>query len=455
MSEVRPLKVLVSAFAFSPVKGSEYAVGWDYVRAISARHRVWVIARSTEQEETEEYLRQHPDAMTNVTVHYLPFSSNPFKFPLWELAFYPMMWQWQRKALQLGRALDAEIDFDLIHHLTATGFREPGYLWKIPKPFVWGPILGLQYFPLRLLNAVPFRSRPFFLLKNFTTFWAMHFSRRPRRAAATARALLAGSSSVADKVRSLWGLDATVSCEVSAPDLELGPPARRAPDEPLHIVWSGSCQPRKALNIVLLALRQLRQSPVNWRLTAVGDGPLLAPWKALAASLGIGERCTFLGRVSRAEVLRVMATGHCFVQPSLYDATSTVVAEALAHGLPVICLDHFGFKDAVHADCGVRIPPNSLDQVVRGFARAIEALCLDEDRRYAMAIAAQKASQCLTWQHKAEVINEVYRRVLPEMFAAQENPAKLNSIAHMPYELNTPSSLATCRTIENQGQNVR
>jgi glycosyltransferase involved in cell wall biosynthesis len=107
-----------------------------------------------------------------------------------------------------------------------------------------------------------------------------------------------------------------------------------------------------------------------------------------------------------------MATGHCFVQPSLYDATSTVVVEALAFGLPVICLDHFGFKDAVNADCGVRIPPNRLDQVVTAFAQAIEALWLDEDRRYAMAIAAQKASLRLTWKHKEEVINDLYNRVL-------------------------------------------
>jgi hypothetical protein len=45
MSEQRPLKVLVSAFAFSPIKASEFSVGWDYVRAISSRHEVWVIAR--------------------------------------------------------------------------------------------------------------------------------------------------------------------------------------------------------------------------------------------------------------------------------------------------------------------------------------------------------------------------------------------------------------------------
>jgi glycosyltransferase involved in cell wall biosynthesis len=309
--------------------------------------------------------------------------------------------------------LDAEIDFDLIHQITATGFREPGYLWKIRKPFVWGPIGGLQFFPLRLLNAVPFRSRPFLVAKNLSTVWAMHISRRPRRAAAAAKAILAGSSNVADKVRALWGRDATLSCEVSAPDLEPRLPVRRGAHEPLRIIWSGGCEPRKALNIVLLALAQLKRSSVDWQLTAVGDGPLLGSWKALADKLGIGERCRFLGRVPRAKALSVMATGHCFVQPSLYDATSTVVAEALAYGLPVLCLDHFGFKDAVNAECGIKISPNRLDQVIREFAQVIEALWLDEDRRYQMAIAAQKASQRLSWKHKEGVVNEVYSRILP------------------------------------------
>jgi glycosyltransferase involved in cell wall biosynthesis len=454
MSEVRALKVLVSAFAFSPTKGSEFSVGWNYVRAIAVRHKVWVIARSSERDETEAYLRQHPDAMPNVTVHYIPFPSHSFKFPMWELVFYPMMRQWQRKALKLGCALDAEINFDLIHHVTATGFREPGYLWKITKPFVWGPVGGLQYFPIGLLSAVPFRSRLFFLLKNLSTLWAMHISRRPRRAAATVQAMLVPSCNVADKVRTLWGRDATVSCEVSAPDLEPGPLARRGVGEPLRIIWSGSCEARKALNIVLLALERLKRSSVDWQLTVVGDGPLWGTWKVLAERLGLGERCTFLGRVSRAEVLSVMATGHCFVQPSLYDATSTVVVEALSCGLPVICLDHFGFKDVVNAECGVKIPPNRLDQVIRDFANAIEALWLDEDRRHKMALAAQKASADLTWKHKEQVINEVYSYVLSQMVAGWKNPSKSDIGDHCSHEANNSATHSISGSIEKLKDNV-
>jgi glycosyltransferase involved in cell wall biosynthesis len=410
MSEVKPLKVLVSAFAFSPIKGSEFSVGWDYVRAIAARHKVWVIARSEERAETEVYLSKNPDALANVTVHYVSWYPRRFKVPLWEIAFYFLYRNWQWRAYKLARTLDAEFNFDLIHHVTTTGFRDPGYMWKMDKPFVWGPIGGMQYFPLNLLNAVPWRSRPFLVVKNLTTFWAMHISPRPRQAAAKAKAILAGSSNVAERVRAIWGRHATVSCQVSSPDMKAWVPTCRASGDPLRIIWSGSCEPRKALNIVLLALERLNQSSVDWRLIVVGEGALMGAWKALADKLGIRERCSFLGRVSRAEVLSVMATGHCFAMSSLYEGTPTVVAEALAFGLPVICLDHFGLKDAVDMASGIKIQPMNLDQVVGDFAKGIEVLWRDENARYKMAMAAQQASMALTWERKMMVINDVYSK---------------------------------------------
>src|ERR1035438_702414 len=411
-NEIRPLKVLVSAFAFSPIKGSEFGVGWDYVRAVALRHKVWVITRSNEREETEQYLQHHRDALCNVSVHYVPLKNRTINIPLREIVYGLIYRNWQQRAYRLARALDAEVDFDLVHHLNGIGFREPGYLWKLGKPFVWGPVGGMQYFPWRLRNAVPFRSRPFFLFKNLATAWAMHMDRRPRRAAAGSDCILAATSNVAEKIREVWGRDSALLCEVSAPQLEPRLPARREPGEPLRIIWCGTCDPAKTLNIVLHALSRLKDPSADWLLIAIGDGRMRKSWMVLAARLGIADRCTFTGRVPRSEVLSMMTCGHCLVQPSLYDATSTVVVEALSYGLPVVCLDHFGFRDAVSADCGIKIPPLNLDQVIRDFADALQALARDEDRRYAMAIAGQRASIRLTFRNKEAVLADVYRRVM-------------------------------------------
>jgi glycosyltransferase involved in cell wall biosynthesis len=406
------LKVLVSAFAYSPVKGSEFAIGWDFARAIAAHHQVWVIARSTEREETESYLRQNPSAMPNTTVHYIPWTDMQFNFPLWEIPFSILYRRWQWQAYQLASALDSKIGFDLIQQITATGFREPGFLWKIDKPFIWGPVGGLQYFPLHLRQAVPWRTRPFLAAKNVSTYLAMRSS-RVRNAASRAKLIIAGTSEAAKRMESLWGKKAPVLCEVNAPDCASSPP-RHQPGQKFRIIFSGSFEPRKALNIVLMALKKLNDASLDWELICLGSGPLESRWKTLAQTCGISERCTFTGKLPRAEAVSLMATGHCFVQPSLYDATSSVVVEALAMGLPVVCLDHFGFRDAVDSSCGIRITPGSLAQIVNDFAEAVRKLGRNEELRYELAVGAQKASTRLTWRYKSEALNELYRELIAE-----------------------------------------
>jgi glycosyltransferase involved in cell wall biosynthesis len=411
MSDRKQLKVLVSASGFSPIRGSEWATGWDFVRAIAEHNQVWVITRDSEREEIEKYLRHNPDVMPGLTVHYIPWTSMRFDFPLWEIPFCYLYRRWQQQAYLLGRSLDAQIEFDLIHHVTGTGFREPGYLWKIGKPFVWGPVGGLQYFPLQLLNAVPWTSRPFFLAKNCANFWTMHVSRRPRIAAARAKVIMAGTSEAAGRIRSLWNRDAPVLCKVSSPEPKPQPPAHRLPGEPFRIIWSGNFQPGKALNIVLLALQRLKGVTLDWELFCLGAGPLEKRWKALARDCGIADHCRFMGHLPRNEAIEVMSRGHCFAQANLYDDTTTVVVESLAMGLPIVCLDHFGFRDVVSNDCGIRIKPRRLRQVIQDFASALQALERDEDLRYQKALAAQKASANYTWRYKAEVLKRLYSQV--------------------------------------------
>lgn len=411
---MRQLRVLVSAFNFSPVQGMEFATGWDHVRAISLRNHVWVIARGNEKEETEQYLQAHPDIANNITVKYLPFTPMNFNFPFWEFLYYRHYRRWQRNALKVAKSLDTQIDFDLVQHVTGTGFREPGQLWKLGKPFVWGPLGGMQYFPVHLLNAVPLRSRPFLLLKNLLTFWTMHFGRRPRIAAKHAKAILAGTSESAERVHRIWGKDAIVMNEVHAPT-GFQSPSRRDPNQVFRIAWSGRFQPRKALNIVLLALETLKDASFKWELVCLGSGALELAWKKVAADGGIADRCKFLGNLPRAEALKEMAAGHCFAQSSLYDATSTVVVEALALGLPVVCLDHCGFRDVIEPQYGVRIAPKSLKQIVRDFADAFRSLAENEDERYRMALAAQAASARYTWKAKAVRLNDLYETIFPDL----------------------------------------
>jgi glycosyltransferase involved in cell wall biosynthesis len=71
-----------------------------------------------------------------------------------------------------------------------------------------------------------------------------------------------------------------------------------------------------------------------------------------------------------------------FLFPSLHDSGGFVVLEALAHGLPVVCLDLGGPKDIVTSNSGVVVRNNGQDtaQIATAMAREISRLVAAPDR---------------------------------------------------------------------------
>ncbi len=63
---------------------------------------------------------------------------------------------WHRRAYRFALELSGEIQFDLVHQSTMCGFREPGRLWKLDAPFIWGPVGGTQNYPWRFLPQAGF-----------------------------------------------------------------------------------------------------------------------------------------------------------------------------------------------------------------------------------------------------------------------------------------------------------
>jgi hypothetical protein len=54
------MKVLLSAYACEPGKGSEPGVGWSWVRQIARFAEVWVITRANNRGTIEKALREEP-----------------------------------------------------------------------------------------------------------------------------------------------------------------------------------------------------------------------------------------------------------------------------------------------------------------------------------------------------------------------------------------------------------
>ena len=181
----------------------------------------------------------------------------------------------------------------------------------------------------------------------------------------------------------------------------------RQVDESLKLIWVGLHTYRKALNLALHALA-LVDPKIQWELHILGEGEKTTAWEALADQLKLSSRCFFRGWLPRHETLAAMHTSHVMLITSLRDLTSTVTIEALANGLPIICLDHCGVSHVVNDGCGIKVPLTTPKEVVQQIAAAVERLGQDEGLRQQLAKGALARAADFSWEKKITELNQVY-----------------------------------------------
>jgi glycosyltransferase involved in cell wall biosynthesis len=260
-----------------------------------------------------------------------------------------------------------------------------------------------------------FRGAIYYGARNAVNSMHRRFLRQPRMAfAAAGQGVIAATGSIRREIRRWYDVNSELICEIGLP-AEAGEiyPLRRV-GEPLRLAWSGRLLPGKALHLLLQALAALSDA-TDWRLDVYGDGPCKIAWERLADRLNLGSRVVWHGQVSRADALTGLKAAHLFVTTSLKDLTSTVILEALANGVPVICPDHCGFADVVTERCGIKIPIRRVRQFEQGLSDAIATLANDETERCRLGEGALVRAREYSWEAKAKAINLVYDKVCREM----------------------------------------
>lgn len=411
----KKLKLLISAYACCPNQGSEPGMGWNFILGISTFHEVHVITEKLKwKTEIEEQLALFPDLKTNLTFYFIEKKRNKKLRKLWPPSYYWFYKAWQKKAYHLAVALDKKENFDIVHQLNMVGYREPGYLWKIEKPFVWGPIGGLENSPWRFLPSLGIKGFIFYTGRNIFNVMQRHFSERPKQAAKRNNASLIAATPGNQKIiHKLWHRNAEVICEVGQEisNVKIVPSKKISKAKPLKIIWSGQHTPRKNLPLLLDALEKVT---IPFKLNVLGKGERTDNWKKIAQAKGISEHITWYGWIERYKAMDIMSTGHVFCITSISDLTSTVTLEALSYGLPIICLDHCGFAHVVDDTCGLKIPVTTTKEAIMGFKNAIETLYFDEGLRQDLSEGALMRAEDFSWEGKIEKLNRIYTKLVRE-----------------------------------------
>ncbi len=173
--------------------------------------------------------------------------------------------------------------------------------------------------------------------------------------------------------------------------------------------WVGrfAAQKRPELFVACVAEAARRASlPDPWRVVMVGDGPLLAATRELAASLGVADRITFSG--FRPDAGRLASAFDVLAITSRGEELPTVMLECLHRGVPVVSTP-VGDVPRVAGRCGaVRV----CEATAAAFAEALAGVAAAAGRpalaRLATAYAAGEYDLA-TW---AERHRALYARLL-------------------------------------------
>ena len=334
------MRILISAYACEPGKGSEPEVGLQTALIAASEHEVWVITRENNLLALRAFLNSHP---LREKIHLIGFDVDGLpqrvkkRGGLVTLHWYHDLWQ--RRLAELAIRLDSETDFDVVHHATFATYWTRVGVASVSKPLVWGPIGGGAVPPLGLLPVMGLRGAAGDLVRVFSRPIGARLigARRTARRASfvlvqnpeTAHRLSTGDTAVvlpnalvATRSEPLLGEDQT------------------GQDAPPRIVTAGRLIALKGTELAIRAMKYVRHSEAI--LDVYGDGPQRKRLERLRNEMRLDQRVRFHGKVQRAILEKALAKAAVLVHPALHEEAGFVVVEALAVGTPVVCLDRGG-----------------------------------------------------------------------------------------------------------------
>jgi len=188
------------------------------------------------------------------------------------------------------------------------------------------------------------------------------------------------------------------------------------PDD-LLLVSAGRLEANKGLDSLVQALAALRRAgptggPLGerWRWVAVGDGPYRRRLEHLLDVHGLRAFASLTGRVDQAELHAWYDAATFFVHPTLYEGSSIVTLEAMAHRRAVVATKAGGLPDKVEPGVnGWLVPPGDAGALAGALAEAIAA----RGRLPAMGLASRaRVERDFAWSSVIGQWLDVYADVL-------------------------------------------
>jgi glycosyltransferase involved in cell wall biosynthesis len=167
--------------------------------------------------------------------------------------------------------------------------------------------------------------------------------------------------------------------------------------------------PQKGVQVLIQAASMLRKNFPDVRFVVVGDGPYRSQLETQVEAAGVDNYLLLLG--FRTDIPRILSELDLFVLPTLEEAFSVAVMEAMASAKPVIISEVGGLPELITPETGILVPPGKPDEL----KNALGDLLADPARRLQMGLAGrERVEKHFSIQTMAESYYQLYKRLVDQ-----------------------------------------
>ena len=211
---------------------------------------------------------------------------------------------------------------------------------------------------------------------------------RPKMARAIREAdLVVGNSLyVAQTIKDRFAVEAGTIYDGINPELFYPPIGPRQPGSKLTVLYAGSFQARKRVNVMI---REAASRPsIEFRLA--GKGEEEETCRSMVKELGC-RNVTFVGHLSQQGLAEEMRKADVFLFPSVVEGHPQVLGQAASCGLPAVAMDLYRPDYVVHGQTGYLVKSES------DLSAKLDLLLTDQDLRLKMSAAAARHARQFDW----------------------------------------------------------
>lgn len=406
-------KVILSAYACSPVKGAEEGIGWNWAINIAKQgYEVWCIT-NTQNEDDINYEKQRLGINNlNFVFVKVPFGVDKTFFDPASKKVYLHYLLWRRAANKIVQKMHNEIRFDIAHHVTYGSLQQGTFLWRLKGvKLIFGPVGGGQV-ALPSLKQYFGKEWNTEIIRNIISKASFLFSKSLKQTLKHSNHILVANKDTEELIKATKYYDKSkvhLVLDNAVPNsMEKIGYEKKNYGNKIKLLWVGRVLPRKGLNLVLHALSYIPEY-VNYELTIVGGGPWFKNIESWIAEYNLNiNYLKITGSIPFSEVMDHYRNSDIFVFCSLRDSCGVQINEAMAFGLPQIVLNIHGSALAVSDNCGIKIDATTPDDTARAIAEAITTLSSNKEQLEKMSYSSYLNAKSNTWQKKVETVTNSY-----------------------------------------------